>query len=422
MVRRELRKAFPHLKKFCSKSFWALSCFRGSAVQEIMALWRVFLGIRFSLFATFFIIFLIFSNPAGGVKVLGPEENVSVDMVIDDDLYIVGGDVIIQGTVLGDVWAFGGRVDISGNVSGDVVAGAGTVIIDGNVGDDVRVGAGALVLNGHVGDDLLAGTGNIMVSNNADIGGDAVYWIFGSGEMELRGDVGGNVYGGGEHVTLAGIVGGDVDLEVENLDVLPTARINGNLTYLSPQEASIPSGTVCKELNFTKEELTKEEKDVGASLLWWLVRYLFLLTIGLLVLRLLPNQTAAVAETISISPLANLVLGLMIVVVGLSVPILLFVTVIGIPIGLLLLLVTIIVLYAARLYFGIWLGGLISSCVFKKSRQWLDLVLGLFILSIFASIPRIGFLIYLLVTFVSIGSLFSEQRKFYTEMRKKGLL
>ena len=37
---RELRKAFPHLKEWCSKSLWAPSCFHGSGLVMDGRLWR----------------------------------------------------------------------------------------------------------------------------------------------------------------------------------------------------------------------------------------------------------------------------------------------------------------------------------------------------------------------------------------------
>ena len=374
--------------------------------------------INFSILCILISLLFILTNPASAVTIL-EHESISADTVINDDVIISGNNVMIRGTVLGDVIATGGQVEITGNVTGDLMIGAGRVIIDGVVGDDLRVGAGELIINGHVGDDLIVFAGSIIISDDAKIGGDIA---FGSGQMDLKGMVQGNVSGGAGDFTLAGQVGGDVDLEVENLNILQTARINGNLKYSSPEEVSIASGIVGESIEFIKEERKGVETVAGSSVIGWLIRYLFLLVLGLVALALMPNRTVAIARAIPENPLKNLVFGLVLLVAGFLVSILLLVTVIGIPLGIILLFETFLVMYAARLFFGLWLGRLIFSRLGKESRPWMDMVLGLFVLFIFTSLPWVGGLICLMVTFVAIGGLFIEQKKFYKELREKNML
>ncbi len=354
-------------------------------------------------------------NPASAFVVLEPGETVDVDTIIDGDLCISGDYVIIKGTVLGDVMATGGRIDIRGNITGDVMAVGGEVIISGHVGDDVRVVAGRLTVNGHIGDDLIVGAGNVIISDNADIKGDVA---FGCGQMELKGDVGGNITGAADDVTLAGNLGGDVELDVGELHVLPGASISGSLTYTSPKEETIPSGIV-EDITYIEEALGKE-KGIGAfSLLWWFIKYLSLLIIGLLLIALFPNRTEAVINVISERFLINIIAGFVLVVAMFLSSILLFCTVIGIPLGFMLLFMTFTLMYGARVFFGLWLGKVIFSRLGKESRPWMEMVLGLFVLLVLTSLPWIGFLFYLLVTFAAIGAIFSEMKRFYQEVRSR---
>ena len=374
------------------------------------------MGICFSKLLIVFMFLIILNNPASAAVII-EQGSIGADTVINDDVIISGDTVIIQGTVLGDVMASGGQVEITGNITGDLMVGAGRVVIDGIVGDDVRVGTGELIVNGYVGDDLMAFAGSIMVSDEAEIGGDMT---FGSGQMELKGKVRGNVSGGAGDVTLGGQVGGDVDLEVENLKVLQTARIDGNLKYSSPEEVSIASGIVDESIEFIEEE--RKEMEKADSPVGWLIRYLFLLVIGLVALAFMPNRTVAISRTIPENPLKNLLFGLILLIAGFVVSVLLFITVIGIPLGTILLFETLFVTYAARLFFGLWLGGQIFSRLGKESRPWMDMVLGLFVLFIFTSLPWVGGLIYLLVTFVAVGGLFKSQKQFYIELREQRML
>lgn len=374
--------------------------------------------IHYLVFVIFFLI-LSFNNTANGIKLIGFEDNNTIYNVIDDDLYIIRGDILINGTVRGDVVILSGHVEILGNVSGDVWVGSGDVIIKGNVGDDVRVGTGTLKLDGKIGDDLLVGAGNIFISNNSFIGGDLVY---GSNNIELGGDVGGNVYGMSDSATIIGHIQGETNLEVENLSVLPSARIDGNLSYSSPKESIIAPGIVGKNINFNKKDLTKKEKNIVISIIWWFIKFSFLLIIGLIIFFILPNRTTAIAEAIPENLLINLFLGLLLIIIGISLPLILFVTVMGIPLGILILIITIIFMYIGRIWFGLWLGRLILSYFGIKSKSKMDMVVGLFAVFILTSIPWIGFIIYLLVTFISIGAFFNEEKKIYLEMRERNLL
>lgn len=367
------------------------------------------MDIRYVSFIVVFTLLLLVGSPASAVLDYKDKQIVGADSVIDDDLLIHGDNVDIRGTVLGDVIACGGSVRISGNVTGDVMACGGRVSINGIVGDDVRIGAGEVVIEGNVGDDIFVGAGSIKVSDGAYIGGDM---FFGSGRMEARGEVAGNIEGGAGEVTLAGPVGGNVELDVGTIDVLSTARINGTLKYTSQKEVTFPPGTVIKEVSFIRQEpagIPSIPRTISLFI-GWLIRFIYLLIISLLVLVLLPDHVEAVARNIPKNPLLNLVIGFALVVIGFVGSLVFMVTVIGIPIGLVVLIVTIFALYAARLYFGLWLGRRIYAWIGKESKPWMDMVLGVLILSILTSLPWIGGLIYLVVTFMVIGVAFNTVR------------
>jgi cytoskeletal protein CcmA (bactofilin family) len=387
-------------------------------------LFKVYLGgikmnRHISVFAIIFTLFLILINPVSAFIVLEPGQTVDVDTIIDDDIYICGDNVAIKGTVLGDVMVIAGRVDITGNVTGDVMAFGNKVVINGRVGDDVRVFAGRLIVNGHIGDDLMVGAGDIIVSDSADIKGDVA---FGCGQMELMGDVDGNIKGGADKIILSGNVGGDVKLDSEDLNILPGAHISGNLTYSGPNEVTIPSDVVEKSVTFNEKAVSKENGIDAYSILCWLINYFSLLVIGLLFITLLPNRSEAIINDISERPLMKIIAGFVLFSAMFIGSILLFCTVVGIPLGVLLLFMISALMYGARVFFGLWLGKAIFSRLGKESKPWMEMVLGLFVLLILTSLPWIGFLIYLLVSFIAIGAIYSEKKRFYKELRDKGML
>jgi cytoskeletal protein CcmA (bactofilin family) len=121
-------------------------------------------------------------------------DTVTVDAgeVVAHDLYVFGGDVIVDGTVEGDLVVASGMVTINGWVQGDLVAGTGELFVHGKVDGDARVGAGRITVTGSVGEDLLAGAGQIDVAGGGFVGEDL---IFGAGDVSVSGSIAGSVYG-----------------------------------------------------------------------------------------------------------------------------------------------------------------------------------------------------------------------------------
>lgn len=142
----------------------------------------------------------------------------------------------------------------------------------------------------------------------------------------------------------------------------------------------------------------------------------------MLFITLLPNRSEAIINDISERPLIKIIAGLVLFSAMFIGSILLFCTVVGIPLGLLLLFMISALMYGARVFFGLWLGKAIFSRLGKESKPWMEMVLGLFVLLILTSLPWIGFLIYLLVSFIAIGAIYSEKKRFYKELRDKGML
>lgn len=374
------------------------------------------MNIRFSLLV--FILCIVMINPANGFKILKSGENVNAETIIDDDVYIFSDDVKIQGKVEGDVFAVGKSVEISGNITGDVMVLAKTVMINGTIDDDIRLGADTVSINGTIGGDMLVVASNTIVYDNAEIGDDL---IFISGQMRLNGDIGRNLSGFSDITTLAGRVNGDINIYADSFEILPSTYINGSLKYSSPQETLIPPNIVKKDIIFVKKEKNERIEEI-LSIFWWLMNYGFLLMIGLIVLELVPNLTDSIAMAVIKYPKDNLIMGLFVISAGFLFPLLLSVILIGIPIGLILLVFTIILLYSTRIFFGFWLGKVLFSHLKIKSMPRMEMILGLLILCIFTSLSWIGFWIYLIVTIFSIGGLYKVFMSLYKEMRKNNLL
>ncbi len=400
----------------------------------------------------------------GGDKVV-----IGADEVVEDDLYIGAGTIIVDGTIKGDLVASGGEITINGTVEGDLIAAGGTLAINGTVQDDVRIAGGVLSLGpqAQIGDDVIAMGYSFDASSGSAIGGG----LFVAGyQARLAGDVEENVSGAMSALAISGCIGGDVDVEVgepepefermrpffamwmpapmmpPGLSVSEKARIGGKLTYISGAEAEIPAGArveggIVYQTPVPPPEEEVEEVEVTpaqATLNWFLGhlrRLITLLVIGLLALWLAPNQVREAAAALQSKPWSSLGWGIVVTIaVFVAIPIVLIgVIILAIVLGRLGLggLVATITglgligdatilagflitaLYVTKAIFGFLAGRLLLERLqptWAASRVW-PLVIGVVLFVIVRAIPILGWLIGLIVTLLGLGALWLMGRE-----------
>ncbi len=102
------------------------------------------------------------------------------DEVINDDLYLAGSDIIIDGTVNGDLMAAGNTVVVNGSVTGDLWAAGRTVTVNGQVGDDLFAAAAAVTLgpDASIADDVFSSAASVETQPGSTIGGELMIGAF----------------------------------------------------------------------------------------------------------------------------------------------------------------------------------------------------------------------------------------------------
>lgn len=343
-------------------------------------------------------------------------ENVTIASgeVVDEDLYIAGNHITVDGTINGDLWAVGGTITINGTVNGSVVATGQTININGEVAHAVRAAGATVNISGNVGGDLLVGGGEVNIASTAEIGGDL---LLGAGSAHINGLINGYIKGGGGDVFLTNGVGGDVEIRVDTLTIASGANIQGNLTYISENEADIQSGAQIG--GTTTHQLPKivEPAKVGifSGILGKVLGFLMILVIGIIIVVLAPRRTALIADSIRNKPWWSLGWGAVILIGTPIAAILVCITIVGIPLGLIGLALYGIAIYLSQIPVGLFIGRWIIGRfrgVETKAIMVGALALGLAILSLLRLIPYLGFAIGLATVLFGLGaSLVSWRRK-----------
>ena len=201
---------------------------------------------------------MLVSTAAAASWRTGDTVTVQKSEVIQDDLYVAGTDVRIDGIVNGDLIVGAQNVTINGQVNGNLWASGATLILNGKVSQTARfAGSTVRVQNGaRIGRDLLAAGSEIELAPGSVVGRDVA---FGGSQAHLNGQVIRNAYGGANGIEVGGAIRGNAQLAVSDTRVLNTnwtspgtpgltflsgGKIGGNLTLQIPKNPVLPAGAV----------------------------------------------------------------------------------------------------------------------------------------------------------------------------------
>jgi len=320
---------------------------------------------------------------------------------------MTGTEVRPTGPIHGDLVAAAGRISVDYPIDGDAVLAAGSVDVRAKVGEDLRVAGGFVTLTGRVRGEALVVAGSLAFGPEAEIAGRA--WLAG-GDIAVAGLFRQDVKVYGRNVLILGHVIGNVHIVGATIEVLPSARIDGNLTYVSNTAAKVHPGA---QVSGT---VTREPGELPTLRMpgWPPFRPLLmfgLLAAGALMLALFPRFTATAVQTVRASPLGSLGLGTAIFFSLPPVILLLVITIIGIPIALMLAGIYAAALLAGFLVAAFYVGERVLRLVRRRAvaaGYWARvgmLAVALIILWLVRHIPYAGGLLILVALLIGLGAM-----------------
>jgi cytoskeletal protein CcmA (bactofilin family) len=325
------------------------------------------------------------------------------------DLYLAGGRVDFPGEAEGDVVVAARSMSVDGLIRGDLLVAANRLLIRGRVLDDVRAAARTVGLDGEVGDGFVAAGEVVRLGATSRVGGIA--WIA-ARRVELAGRVGGDVRAAAVRVRIAGTIEGAAALAAREIELLPGARIAGNLTYWSSQEARVAPGAQVDGRIIRRQPEFLDRAGRVLTVMSVITRVVFVLNLfvaGVILFLLFPGLTLSAALTVGRRPWASLGMGLAILVLTPVAALSLILTVIGVPLAL-----TLVWLYAAALLLGFltaafYLGDLVLRASRRGTRpsrgaRIAALGVAVLILALVRFIPIAGPLVLLLALVLGVGA------------------
>lgn len=323
------------------------------------------------------------------------------DVVIDKpyygDLYISGGNVTINAKVYGDVIIAGGRVMINDSIMNDVLIAGGTVFVNGYVGDDVRCAGGELTLNNQIEGDLIGAGGKIVMDDSASAasiiltGGEVTVngrsrssLKIAGGDVKFNGSVADDADLRGGNIYINGVIGGKVTLGASSeIIVSDKARIGRSIRYwlpfgrklVVPPAVSIETPLYDPLLSITYSRWYFLGASSFLGLLWYLgMAYVLILLLQLLFTPVFERAGKRILD----KPFHSGLWGLAFFIGVPIAAVLMIVTIIGVPVGLLMALFYVIVMLMATVISSVVITHWVENVSNRNWTFWHKSGIGLF--------------------------------------------
>lgn len=365
-----------------------------------------------------FTISLLLPNRAQAAEFYFKSYTLSQDETINEDLYVVGQEVRIDGVVDGDVIAFGDTIQINGTITGDIYLMASKVDVNANVYGSTFIFANNTTIEGLVTENTyIAST---FLSYSADTQKD-VFSLFLEGT--IKGSVGDDLRTVGMRSNIDSVVRGDLVL-ITDQETLNEVNITGE----------IYDGARLKDIARAQgvdldEPLNVEKPSFNFRHTWetriitLFVNFFAMLLVGFIIIMLSPIKTYQIQERITGSTnefFKSLATGF---IISLVIPLPLFIlliSVIGTPAAIL-----IIGLLSFIMIFGkIWVEtafGREILILFKvqEYRPFKSFLVGRVLTILVNIIPVVRGFYNAILAFVTLGAVVRMKRGYYLIANKE---
>jgi cytoskeletal protein CcmA (bactofilin family) len=336
----------------------------------------------------------------------GPSATVPANQTVDSMLFASGNSVDIAGTVNGDVYCAGQTVTISGTIHGDVFCAGQTVTVSGTVDGSVRLAGQTVNLGGSVSGSATVAAQSFVTQGGSTIGVDL---LGGTQNSTLNGTIQRDMLAGATTLTINGQVGRNLEGGIETLNVGSTGKVGGEVNYTSQNQPNIaPGGQITGTVTVNAPKQQREPRSyavVRFTVFGFLYVIVAMLVAALVLVLLFPSVFHEASSRALKAPGRTTLIGFIAVFGAPVVILVLLISLIGTPLGVLALLMWLVVVLLSGPMSGYMLGRLILQN--NKSPLLIMLVGGGILVTLYF-IPIVGFLVMLAAYVFGVGMFLGE--------------
>jgi cytoskeletal protein CcmA (bactofilin family) len=381
--------------------FMAVATLGMVAIWLLRKQWQRFTAIAFVLGALACGLTMPQPVAAAEVEHGDPAYTLPAGQEVKNDLIVVANRTQIDGDVDGDLIVASQELTVNGHVKGDILAFGQEVRVNGPVDGNVRVWCQAVSLTSTIAKNAMVFSQVVELDSKAKVGGTMT---IATGAAQLNGQVGGDVLATADLVGINGSMGRDVTSRSDRLNIGPSGEIAGHTKYIGRRQPEISAGAklaIPIEITYQKRGPNYSQ---GAyywhQTLFWGAGFL----LGLVILLMAPGFFFDVSQACKkIGPAMGF--GALFLFATPIAALLVCFTIVGLGVGLPVLALYGIAIYATKIFVGAWLGEKLLGNSVGFGPTVGRMALGLLILRALRMLPYIGLLSGLLTVLLGLGAI-----------------
>lgn len=312
-------------------------------------------------------------------------------------------EVEIDGVVNGDVLVATSKFVLKGTVNGSIYVLAESARIDGTVTGNIHVAASDVELNGRAASVYSASSSYLSSKEAVVTGGLAVA----ASTAKVGGSVGQSAYVAAADVRYNATTGGSVKLMATDVTVGSSAVVSGDLSYSEDAQIKLENDQNIKG-SIKKIAAPKQKAPVWFDKLSGAAYGLLAsLVLGLALLWVAPASMIATGDYMKRYPAKAMISGAGFVFMAPLAILFTMLTLVGLPLGIIELMVYVAVLMIAHIFVAVWLGRqlLKRSKDVSVGANLLPLVVGLALTGAIELLPIFGGLASFIILLAGAGAL-----------------
>lgn len=353
---------------------------------------------------------------------MAPDISISENYISEDNLYLAGLHTWFNATYDRDVVSVALDQVIGGTIFGDVTLLGNDIAIQGEMFDDARIVGNEVRVSGVTNKDLVIVANKVVIESGAIVNGDTLML---ANVVEANGQFLGETQITANKVFAGGSLIGHTTFTSQQLTFGASSKVIGDVAYFSPQRATIESGAeIQKPLNFNQIESIKQNDVVkklffGFVSFWSIIKLIATLFVIFILTHMFRVFSQHVADIADQKKWLTLMSGLLSFILIPIVTIVLFASLVLIPVSVILGLMFVIMIILLPAMSSIVLGHLYRTKIQGKSKTLVDFntsALSLILMTFVGFIPYVGDPLTYLLYLATFGAMVTH---FYEQIRRK---
>ncbi len=365
--------------------------------------------------------FLFFTAPEGrAVSVVSTNLfDLPEGAVLPGETWVGCEKAVISGTLSNDLFIAAQQAVLNGYYGMDLWAAAEDITYQGQCAGHVRFAANALTFSGSAADNVFCAAATMDFTTNAQLRGDIT--LAGDNVM-FQGRLDGRLTIYAVRATLGGVIHGPVSIIANDIVVMPSTIIEGALEYVSNKELFLDSSVRLSGTLRPKEIVSEPppKQTWTERLMFQAFFYMSALIAGLVFLFFFPTLSIAAVSAFRESMLRCFLIGLAGLFCIPTIIAMIFVSLLGIPLALILATAGASTLYLSKIIAAYAIGLILLRRTPEQPFQqnaFTVLSTGLICLYLPAVIPSLTFFIWLTATSTGFGALLMAMFRLRTRNR-----